>query len=62
MANVPSVAGVIGAQQLNPSVYRALEQYFAGPVERGSISTWKVAGKDVEYARDEPKAKILTPV
>ena len=37
----------------------SLEQYFAGPVERGSISTWKVAGKDVEYARDEPKAKIL---
>ena len=37
----------------------SLEQYFAGPVERGSINTWKVAGKDVEYARDEPKAKIL---
>ena len=36
-----------------------LEQYFAGPIERGPISTWKVAGKDVEYARDAPKAKIL---
>ena len=42
-----------------PSGLPSLEQYFAGPVERGSINTWKVAGKDVEYARDEPKAKIL---
>lgn len=36
-----------------------LEQYFAGPVERGAVSVWKVAGKDVEYAKDAPKAKIL---
>ncbi len=36
-----------------------LEQYFVGPIERGSVSTLKVAGKDVEYARDDPKAKIL---
>ena len=36
-----------------------LEQYFAGPIERGSVSTWKVAGKDVEYARDAPKAKLV---
>ena len=36
-----------------------LEQYFAGPIERGAISTLKVGGKDVEYARDAPKAKIL---
>lgn len=37
----------------------SLEQYFAGPVERGTINTWKVAGKDVEYTRDPPTAKIL---
>lgn len=37
----------------------SLEQYFAGPVEQGTVNVWKVAGKDVEYKRDPPKAKIL---
>ena len=37
----------------------SLEQYFAGPVEQGTINVWKVAGKDVKYTRDPPKAKIL---
>ena len=37
----------------------SLEQYFAGPVEQGTINTWKVAGKDVEYVRDPPTAKVV---
>jgi len=47
------------SEATDPVSLPTLEQYFAGPIERGAISTWKVAGKDVEYARDAPKAKIL---
>jgi hypothetical protein len=42
-----------------PSSLPTLEQYFAGPVNPGTINIWKVAGKDVEYTRDPPTAKIL---
>jgi hypothetical protein len=38
----------------------SLEHYYAGPVTRGTINTWQVKGKDVEYARDLPVAKIVT--
>jgi len=47
------------SEATDPVSLPTLEQYFAGPIERGAISTWKVAGKDVEYARDAPKARIL---
>lgn len=35
------------------------EQYFAGPVKPGSGGVWKVGGKEIEYNRDAPTAKIL---
>ncbi|MCP4888931.1 MAG: hypothetical protein P1U77_02100 [Rubripirellula sp.] len=36
-----------------------LEHYYVGPVERGPIATATVGGKQVEYSRGEPKAKLL---
>lgn len=36
-----------------------LEHVYMGEVEGGSVSTWNVAGKPVEYRRDSPKAKII---
>ncbi len=42
-----------------PVSLSTLEQYFAGPVDPGTINHWQVAGKDVEYTRDPPKAKIV---
>ena len=47
------------SQPTEPVSLPTLEQYFAGPIDRGGVSKWKVAGKDVEYSRDAPKAKIL---
>lgn len=42
-----------------PASLPTLEQYFAGEVNPGTVNTWTVAGKNVEYARDAPKAKII---
>ncbi len=42
-----------------PTSLPTLEQVFAGPVDPGTINVWKVAGKDVEYTRDPPTAKIV---
>jgi len=42
-----------------PASLPSLEQVFAGPVTRGTINTWKVGTKEVEYSRDEPTAKIV---
>lgn len=47
------------SQPSPPASLPDLENYFVGPVQRGSVSTWSVQGKDVEYARDQPKAKMV---
>jgi hypothetical protein len=35
------------------------EHYFAGPVKPGTTNVWKVDGKEIEYTRDAPSAKIV---
>ena len=47
------------SQPSAPTSLPGLEQYFTGPVERGTVNVWSVQGKDVEYARDQPKAKMI---
>ncbi|MEM8669548.1 MAG: hypothetical protein AAGG48_18625 [Planctomycetota bacterium] len=42
-----------------PMSLPSLEQYFVGPVDRGSVDTVTVGGKKVEFARKEPKAKLV---
>ena len=42
-----------------PTSLPTLEHYYAGAVDRGTINVWQVAGKNVEYTRDPPKAKIV---
>ncbi len=37
-----------------------LSQQFVGPVDPGTIYTWSVGGKDVEYARNGSKGKVIT--
>ncbi len=47
------------SEPTEPTGLPSLEHYFAGPVEHGTVNTWKVAGKDVDYTRDPPTAKIV---
>lgn len=42
-----------------PATLPSLEDYFAGPVVPSSSSTMQLAGREVEYRRDPPKAKIV---
>lgn len=48
------------SEPTEPVSLPSLEQWFAGPVDPGTINVWKVGGKDVEYTRDAPTAKIVT--
>ncbi len=47
------------SQPSEPASLPTLEQYFSGSVNPGTIYSGKVGGKDVEYTRDPPKAKIV---
>ncbi len=42
-----------------PSSLPTFEKYVMGPVQPGSVSTWSVGGRPVEYSRDTPKAKVV---
>ncbi|TWU49393.1 hypothetical protein [Rubripirellula reticaptiva] len=42
-----------------PASLPTLESYVAGAVEPGAASTWAVAGRPVQYQRDESKAKVV---
>ena len=54
-----SNGGANGVNRPSRCRCRRSSKYFAGPVDPGTINHWKVAGKEVEYTRDPPKAKIV---
>ncbi|MGI9472494.1 MAG: hypothetical protein ACR2NZ_13215 [Rubripirellula sp.] len=47
------------SQPSAPAALPDLEQYFVGPVKRGTVNTWSVGGKEVGYSREQPKAKMI---
>ena len=42
-----------------PVALPSLEHVYTGPVKRGTVNVWPVAGKNVEVTRDAPTAKII---